>query len=84
MGRKTVEILTAARLSYVLTSVQATEFEKVFLVVFKNLKLFLNTFSAYDKYSVRNKEYLRLAIHMRLSQKQKIFSNVFVHFSNLH
>ena len=38
MGGKTVEILTAARLSYVLISVQAIEFEKVTLSCMYKLK----------------------------------------------
>ena len=41
------------------------------------LRPFLNTFTAHDKYSVFNKQYLKHPIHMQLSQKQKTFSGFF-------
>ena len=47
------------------------------LVICKILRLFLNTFTTYDKYSVLNRKYLTHLIHMQLSQKQKIFSKLF-------
>ena len=53
------------------------------LVICKILRLFFNTFSAYDKSSVLNREYLRHPIHMQLSQKQKMFLNFFLLFWNL-
>ena len=40
----------------------------------KTLRPFLNTFTAHDKYSVLNKQYLRDPIHMELSEKKKNFS----------
>ena len=43
----------------------------------KILRLFLNTFTTYDKYSVLNREYLAHPIHMQTSQKQNIFSELF-------
>ena len=56
-------------------------FKKSLLVIWKNLSLFVNTFTAYDKYSVLNREYLTESIDMQLSQKQqKIF---FLHSQNL-
>ena len=45
--------------------------------------MLFNTFTAYDKYSVLNREYLTHPIHMQLSQKQKTFSNIFLHFGHL-
>ena len=48
------------------------------LVVCKNLRLFLNTFTAYDKYSVLNTEYLTHPIHIQLSQKQKNVFSIFL------
>ena len=58
--------------------------KKSLLVIWKILKLFVNTFTAYDKYSVLNRGYLTHLIHMKLLKKQRIFSNVFLHFWNLH
>ena len=47
----------------------------------KILGLFVNAFTAYDKYSVLNTEYLTYPIHMQLSQIQKKFSDFFSGFS---
>ena len=47
------------------------------------LRLFVNTFTAYDKYSVLNREYLMHPIHMQLSQKHQSFPNIFLDFPNL-
>ena len=43
------------------------------LVICKILRLFVNTFAAYEKYSVLDGEYLTQPIHMQLSQKGNIF-----------
>ena len=43
------------------------------LVICKILTLFVKIFTAYDKYSVLNRQYLEHHIHMQLSQKQKFF-----------
>ena len=56
-------------------------FKKSLLVIWKNLSLFVNTFTAYDKYSVLNREYLTESIDMQLSQKQQKF--FFLHSQNL-
>ena len=40
----------------------------------KTLRPFVNTFTAHDKYSVVNTQYLQHPIHMQLSQKQETFS----------
>ena len=61
-------------------TVKAYKFEKSFLVICKFLSLFVNTFTAYDKYSVLNKQYLLHPIHIQLSQKQKAFSQLFSAF----
>ena len=37
------------------------------LVIWKILRLFVNTFTAHDKYSFLNREYLTQPIHMQLS-----------------
>ena len=54
--------------------------KKSLLVICKILRLFFNTFNAYDKYSVLNREYLTHPIHMQLSQQQKTFSGIFHEF----
>ena len=46
-------------------------------MICKILTIFINTFTAYDKYSVLNREYLIHPIHMQLSQKQNTFSELF-------
>ena len=43
-------------------------------MIWKILRLFVNTLTAYDKSYVLNREYLVHPIHMQLSQKQKTFS----------
>ena len=48
--------------------------KKSLLVICKILRLFVNTLTAYDKYSVLNREYLKRPIDMQLPQKQKSFS----------
>ena len=49
-------------------------------MIYKILRLFLNTFTAYDKYSVLNREYLTHLIHKQLSQKQETISEFFSKF----
>ena len=55
--------------------------KKSLLVICKILRLFVNTFSAVDKYSLPNREYLTQPIQMQLSQKQKTFPRFFCAFS---
>ena len=50
-------------------------------MICKILGLFFNTFTAYDKSSVLNREYLMHPIHMQISQKEKKFSQFFSAFS---
>ena len=54
------------------------------LVTCKVLRLFVNTFTPDDNYSVLSRDNLMQPIQMRLSQKQKNFLNYFVDFSNAH
>ena len=51
--------------------------KKLFLVIYKISRAFVNTFTAHDKYSVLNKQYLLHPFHMQLTQKQKTFSEFF-------
>ena len=46
-------------------------------MISKILRLFVHTFTAYDKYSVLNREYITHPIHMQISQKQRTFSQLF-------
>ena len=55
--------------------------KKSVLVRHKALKLFVNTFTADDKYSLLNRDNLTQPIRTPLSQKQKAFSEPFVPFS---
>ena len=75
-----VEIWTPAPLSYLLITVEAIELEESLLVICKMLRLFLNTFTADDKYSVLNRDYLTKAFQKELSKKPKSFSELFCAF----
>ena len=46
----------------------------------KTLPPFVNTFTAHDKYSVLNRQYLQHPIQMQVSEKQKISSDFFAAF----
>ena len=47
------------------------------LAIWKILSLFAYTLTAYEKYSVLNREYLTQAIHMQLSIKTEDFFQFF-------
>ena len=55
--------------------------KKYLLVICKILRLFINTFSAVDKYSLPNREYLTQPLQVQLSQKQETFPRFFSAFS---
>ena len=55
--------------------------KKSLLVICKILRLFITTFSAVDKYSLANREYLTQPLQVKLSQKQKTFPRFFSAFS---
>ena len=59
---------------------KAIEFEKVSLDDIENLKNFVDTLTADDKYSLFNRDNLRQPIQMQLSQKDKAFSELFAAF----
>ena len=54
--------------------------KKSFSVIWKILRLLVNTLTADDKYSLLNRENLTQPIEMHLSQKEKLFPNLFLHF----
>ena len=53
------------------------------LAICKSLRLFVNTMSAVDKYSLPNRDNLMQPIHMQLSQKLKTFCSFIWHFRTL-
>ena len=53
------------------------ELERVYLNDMENLRLFVNTLTADDKYSLRNRGNLTQPIQMHLSQKQISFCELF-------
>ena len=55
--------------------------KKSLLVIWKISRVFVTTFSAVDKYSLPNREYLMQPIQIKLSQKQKTFPWLFSAFS---
>ena len=55
-------------------------YKKFFLVTSEILRPFLNLLTLDDKYSLRNRENLTLAIQMQLSKRQQIFFNFFTAF----
>ena len=58
--------------------------KKFLLVICKILRVFVNTLTADDKYSVLNRDNLLQDVQMQLSQKRKTFSpSFFLHFRNL-
>ena len=56
--------------------------KKSLLVIWKSLRLFVNTMSAVDKCSIPNRENLMQPIHMQLSQTLKTFCRFILHFRN--
>ena len=59
------------------TTVKVIELQKSNLDTWKVFTPFLNTFTANDKYSLISKDKWMQTIQMRLSEKQKIFSEFF-------
>ena len=55
--------------------------KKSLWVICKLFRPFVNTFTAHHKYCVLNKQYLLHPIHMKITQKQKTFSEFFSAFS---
>ena len=54
--------------------------KKSLLVIHKILRPFLNTLAVNDKHYLLNRDNLRPSIQIQLSQKQKIFSELFLEF----
>ena len=58
-------------------------YKKSLLVIWKILRVFVNTLTADDRFSLLNRENSMQPIQMLLSQKQKIFLNFSLQFWNL-
>ena len=58
-------------------TVQVIEMQKTLLDTWKFVTPFLNTLTADDRYSLISKDKLMQTIQMNLSQKRKIFSELF-------
>ena len=54
------------------------------LVICKTLKLFINTLTADDKYSLLNSDNLTQPIRMLVTEKRKMFLYFSLHFRNLN
>ena len=57
--------------------------KKSLLLIWKSLRLLLNTMSAVEKCSLPNRENLMQPNHMQWSQKLKTFCSFLLHFRNL-
>ena len=59
---------------------KAIKLEKSLLVICKVLKLFVNTLTAHDNYSLLDRDNLTHPIQMHISKKQKSFYEFFSSF----
>ena len=71
--------MTAA-LQNLLITVNVVPLEKVFLVIHKIVRLFVNTLTVNDKHYLLNRDNLTEPIQIQLSQKKKTFSEIFFPF----
>ena len=58
--------------------------QKSLLEAWKFFRPFLKAYTAHDKYSLTSRDKWMQTIQMNLSQKQNVFSEFFLRFSNLH
>ena len=70
----------ALPLQYLLNTLKVVALDKNSLGIEKIQRLFVNTLTAHDKHYLLNSENLTQQIQMQLSQKEKIFSEIFLHF----
>ena len=71
--------MTAA-LQNLLITVNVVPLEKVFLVIHKIVRLFVNTLTVNDNHYLLNRDNLTQPIQIQLSQKKKTFSEIFFAF----
>ena len=67
-------------LQYLLITLKVVALQKVSLVIHKILGVFVNTLSVNVKHYLLNRDNLTQPIQMQLSEKQRIFLNLFWHF----
>ena len=77
MGRNTIAIRIAARLHFLLITLNVIPLKKSLLVIHKIPRLFVNTLTGNDKHYLLNRDNLTQKIEMQLSEKQKTFSRIF-------
>ena len=70
----------ALPLQYLLNTLKVVALDKNSLGIEKIQSLFVNTLTAHDKHYLLKSENLTQRIQMQLSQKEKIFSEIFLHF----
>ena len=70
----------ALPLQYLLNTLKVVALDKNSLGIEKIQRLFVKTLTAHDKHYLLNSENLTQRIQMQLSQKEKIFSEIFLHF----
>ena len=75
--------MTAA-LQNLLITVNVVPLEKVFLVIHKIVRLFVNTLTVNDKHYLLNRDNLTQPTQMQLHQKQKPFSEFFSCISKIY
>ena len=67
-------------LPYLLITVNIFSWKKAILVLYKIIRLFVNTLTANEKYSLVNRDNLTQPIEILLSQKKETFSQFFSPF----
>ena len=70
----------AAPLQYLLNTLKVGTLQKVFLLIHRIVRLFVNPLTADDKHYQLNRDNLTQPIQIQLSQNQKFFSEFFLAF----
>ena len=70
----------AAPLQYLLNTLKVGTLQKVFLLIHRIVRLFVNPLTADDKHYQLNRDNLTQPIQIQLSQNQKFFSEFFSAF----
>ena len=80
MGQNFVPISMAAPLQYLLITMKVVALPKSLFVIHKILRLLINTLTVHEKRYLLNRDNLTQPIQIKLSQKQKTFSQFFLKF----
>ena len=65
-------------------TVKVIDLQNPLLGTWKFFRPFLKAYTAHDKYSLTSRDKWMQTIQMNLSQKQNVFSEFFLRFSNVH